>query len=84
MEKIRRIFKGSPETYGSPRVLADLLKEGIHVSRRRVARLMAGDGMRGRVARVYRSKAKLKHIYALHPNRLWAHGAKRPDSVWIG
>ena len=83
-ERIRRIFKGSHDTYGSPRVLADLAREGIHVSRRRVARLMAADAMRGRVARVYRSKAKLKHIYALHPNRLWAHRAKRLDSVWVG
>lgn len=82
--KIRRIFKASHETYGSPRVLRDLVKEGAHVSRRRVARLMGADGMRGRVARVYRSKAKLKHIYALHPNRLWGRRAKRPDAVWVG
>lgn len=84
VEKIRKIFKASHETYGSPRVHGDLVREGLHVSRRRVARLMAADGMCGRVARVYRSKAKLKHLYALHPNRLWGHRAKRPDSVWVG
>ena len=82
--RIRRIFESSHGTYGSLRVLAELVKEGVHVSRRRVARLMAANGMRGRVARVYRPKAKLKHMYALHPNRLWAHRAKRPDSVWVG
>ena len=82
--KIRRIFEASHGTYGSPRVLGDLAKEGTHVSRRRVARLMGAGGMRGRVARVYRSKAKLKHMYAQDPNRLWAHRAKRPDAVWVG
>lgn len=83
-KKIRRIFEMSHGTYGSPRVLAALVKEGIHVSRRRVARLMAADGMRGRAARIYRPKAKLKHLYALHPNRLWGHRARRPDLVWVG
>jgi putative transposase len=82
--KIRRSFNGSHGTYGSPRVLKDLSKKGIRVSRRRVARLMAADGMRGRVARIYRSKAKLKHIHALHPNRLWGRRVRRPDSVWVG
>jgi putative transposase len=72
--KIRRIFKASHETYGSPRVLGDLAKEGTHVSRRRVARLMAADGMRGRVARVYRSKAKLKHLRAAPESTLGTSG----------
>ncbi len=82
--RIRRIFEASRGTYGSPRVLHGLAREGTRVSRRRVARLMGADGMRGRVARVYRPKAKLKHTYAQHPNRLWGRRAKRPDSVWVG
>jgi transposase InsO family protein len=82
--RIRRIFEASRGTYGSPRVLKDLVREGTHVSRRRVARLMGADGMRGRVARIYRQKAKLRHIYTLHPNRLWGRHVRRPDSVWVG
>lgn len=83
-ERICRIFNTSRGTYGSPRVLGELAREGIHVSRRRVARLMAAAGIRARAACLYRSKAKLKHTYALHPNRLWAHRAKRLNSVWVG
>jgi putative transposase len=49
-----------------------------------VARLMAADGMRGRVSRIYRPKAKLRHIHAQHPNRLWGRHAKRPDTIWVG
>lgn len=82
--RIRKIFDGSRGTYGSPRVFRTLVKEGTHISRRRVARLMGAGGMRGRVTHVYRSKAKLKHLYALHPNRLWTHRARRPDGVWVG
>jgi putative transposase len=82
--KIRRSFEASHGTYGSPRVLRDLVNEGTHVSRRRVARLMGAAGMRGRLVGLYRPKAKLRHLYTKHPNRLWNHRAKRMDSVWVG
>jgi len=81
---IRRIFEGSDGTYGSPRVYRELLTEGFEVSRRRVERLMGAAGMRGRVARVYRSNPRLHRLYAQHPNRLWECGAKRPDAIWVG
>lgn len=84
VEKIGSIFEGSHGTYGSPRVHRELARGGVGVGRRRVARLMAAAGMRGRVARVYRSRAKLKHLFAKHPNRLWRYTARRPDSVWVG
>jgi putative transposase len=82
--KIRRTFESSRGTYGGPRVHRELVKAGEQVSRRRVARLMAAAGMRGRVVRVYRYRAKLKWIFAKHPNRLWGHRVTRLDSVWVG
>ncbi len=40
-EQIRQVFEGSDETYGSPRVHAELrLDHGVRVSSKRVARLM--------------------------------------------
>ncbi|WP_454295124.1 IS3 family transposase [Salana multivorans] len=45
---IRRIHTDSRETYGAPRVLAELrLGLGVHVGRKRVARLMRLDGLVG-------------------------------------
>jgi transposase InsO family protein len=81
---IRRIFEGSNGTYGSPRVYRELLAEGFEVSRRRVERLMGAAGMRGRVVRIYRSNPRLHRLYAQHPNRLWEHGARAPDAIWVG
>jgi putative transposase len=46
-EKIREYHKLSRHTYGSPRILTDLAEEGIHVGRKRVARLMKAAGLAG-------------------------------------
>ena len=46
-EKIRRFHARSRGTYGVPRVWADLAEAGVHVSRKRVARLMARDHLAG-------------------------------------
>ena len=40
--KIKRIHDRSKGTYGAPRIHAQLAREGIHVGRKRVARLMRG------------------------------------------
>ncbi len=46
-EKIRQIHSRSRETYGYPRVHAELRSLGIGCGRRRVARLMRAAGLRG-------------------------------------
>jgi putative transposase len=46
-EKIREYHRLSRHTYGSPRILTDLAEEGIHVGRKRVARLMKEVGLVG-------------------------------------
>jgi putative transposase len=46
-EKIRRFHARSRGTYGVPRIHADLADAGHHVSRKRVARLMARDHLAG-------------------------------------
>ncbi len=79
---IRRIHADSRETYGAPRVLAELrLGLGVHVGRKRVARLMRIDGLVGVSHR--RKRRGWKPDTATHedlvkrqfradaPNRLW-------------
>ena len=39
-EKIKEIHEESKRTYGSPRVIAELKKQGINAGHNRVARLM--------------------------------------------
>jgi putative transposase len=46
-EQIRQLHKASDETYGMPRIRAQLRQEGHCVSRKRVAHLMQEVGIRG-------------------------------------
>lgn len=54
MTYIQRIFNNNKGIYGSPRIHQALRNEGIFVSRKRVARLMKINGLKGRFARIYR------------------------------
>jgi putative transposase len=45
--RIKTIHKASKQTYGAPRIHAELAAEGIHVGRKRVERLMRGEGLVG-------------------------------------
>jgi transposase InsO family protein len=47
MKEIRQIHKASKGTYGAPRIHAQLAKQAIHVSRKRVARLMRTADLQG-------------------------------------
>jgi putative transposase len=46
-KQIRTIHATSRATYGVPRVHAELAAQGVHVGRKRVARLMAAAGLEG-------------------------------------
>jgi len=63
--KIKAIFEGSHETYGSPRIHAELLEEGIPCSRRRVARLMKQNKIQAKMYKkfVKTTKRSKKFFY---------------------
>jgi putative transposase len=46
-ERIRQVHADSHQTYGMPRVRAELIDQGVTVSRKRVARLMREHAIRG-------------------------------------
>lgn len=50
-KRILAVYKASRGTYGAPRVLAQLQREGVPCSKKRVARLMALLGLSGRQKR---------------------------------
>jgi len=47
LERIRAIHQKSRGTYGAPRIHAELVDEGWHIGRKRVARLMCEAGLEG-------------------------------------
>jgi putative transposase len=84
IDHIRRIYKKSRKTYGSPRVYAQLKKQGIACNKKRVAKLMQEDGLK--VQRKYRkvSTTNSKHKYSVAPNVLNREfQAEKPNQKWV-
>jgi transposase InsO family protein len=83
IEKIREIHAASRETYGSPRVHAQLVRDGVDVGEDRVARLMQAAGIKGRVRRRFKVTTDSKHKEPIAPNTLnRGFMAESSDSVW--
>jgi len=83
LKRIREIHRASRGTYGSPRVHAHLVRDGVEVGKDRVARLMQEDGLEGRVRRRFKSTTDSRHDQPIAPrvvNREFA--AESSDSVW--
>lgn len=82
-ERISSIHQASKETYGAPRIHAELADDGIQVGRKRVERLMKAAGLKGvsrrkfvtttvRDERVRPAKDLVdRNFYAAAPNLLW-------------
>lgn len=80
---IRKVHEDSRGTYGSPRVHAQLLRDGFDVGTDRVARLMQKAGIKGRVRRRFKATTNSRHDRPIAPNVLNREfGAKSSDSVW--
>ncbi|WER50420.1 IS3 family transposase [Cupriavidus sp. WKF15] len=87
LARIRAIYTGSHGTYGMPRIHATLARQGIHVGRKRVARLMREAGLRGVSRRRWVKTTRRapgarpapdlvqRHFQADVPNRLWVADA---------
>ncbi len=96
-ERIRRIHAASGGRYGSPRVHAMLVREGIGVGEKRVARLMRAAGLQGAFRR--RRKGCTVRVEGVEPfsdlvgrdfrpeapNRVWAADIKqiRTGEGWL-
>jgi len=88
--KIRAVHKGSDGTYGAPRVHAQLRRDGIRTSRKRVERLMATHDLQGAFLRKrWRCSTRQdptatpapdlvnRDFTAPAPNRLWVADISR-------
>lgn len=83
-DEIRAIYDWSRQTYGAPRLHADLLDRGRRVGRKRVARLMRAAGLRG-VCRRKRPRTTRRRDDARPAPDLVerAFRADGPDEVWV-
>ena len=84
IEHIRRIYRMSRQTYGSPRVCAELRAEGVVCNHKRVARLMRQEGIQGRRKRSKATTTDSKHNYPVAPNLLNREfRADAPNEKWV-
>jgi putative transposase len=94
-QRIRWIHLRSRGTYGVPRIHAELADEGVHLGRKRIARLMRAAGLQGvsrrRFVRTTIRQAKKRpapdlvqrNFMAAGPNRLWVADITYV-STWTG
>lgn len=81
---IETIFLKSRQTYGSPRVHAELKAQGFEVSRPRVARLMKKLGMVAKMQRLFKTTTRVNKKQAIAPNLLQQNfTATVPNSKWV-
>ena len=84
LSQIRNIFDASSGRYGSPRIHQKLAQQGVHVSRKRVARLMKEANLSGLVVRVTKRHPGQKRFHAKGTNLLL--GKELPSAinqVWV-
>jgi transposase InsO family protein len=82
--RIEAHFEESAGTYGSPRIHALLRREGEHVGRKRVVRLMRQAHLRARASRIYRRiPAPVLERLGIG-NQARERSVTGPDQVWRG
>ncbi len=83
-QEIRRIYKVSKQTYGSPRIKAELNKDGIKASQPLVAKLMRQEQIRSITKKKYRVTTASSHKYPVVSNKIERNfTVKRHNEVWV-
>jgi putative transposase len=83
-ERIRAIHGRSRGTYGSPRVHAELRRQGLHVGRKRVERLMRAAGLSGsHRLRKRPTTLRLQGVRVADDLVERSFVAERPDQLWL-
>jgi putative transposase len=82
--RIKEIHSMSRGTYGAPRVHRELVAEGVHVGRKRVARLMRALGLRGVSRRKWITTTVRDRQAKAAPDLVERDfTAKGPDELWV-
>ena len=82
---VRASFAESRQRYGSPRVHEDLIEQAVHVSRKRVVRVMQEEGLQARVRKRFKTTTMSDHDQPIAANLLDRRfQAPRPNQRWVG
>jgi len=82
---IKEIHQQSRQTYGSPRIQAELAENGVNCGHKRVARLMRDEELFAKQSRKFRvTTTDSAHNYPVAPNLLdQDFSASRPNEKWL-
>lgn len=84
LTEIRKIYKVSRGTYGSPRITRVLKRQGITCGKNRVARLMRDNGIVAKTKRKFKATTNSKHNYPVAENLLNQNfTTDQPNKVWV-
>lgn len=82
--KVKSIFFNSHETYGSPRVYRELLKDGEECSLNTVAYIMRKMGLVAKAGRKFKITTDSDHPLPPSPNLIRQQfAARKPDEKWL-
>jgi putative transposase len=83
-QRIREIHSESQGTYGMPRIRAELMEQGMRISRKRVAALMRSAWMQGVTRRGYVATTRQDDSHEKVPDLVDRRfEASRPDELWV-
>lgn len=81
---LRVIFTEKRESYGSPRMRAELERRGLRHSKNYVAKVMRNEGLQVKLRRKYRVTTNSNHSLPIYPNLLSRRfGAEVPNASWV-
>jgi putative transposase len=84
VNKIRRAHLESRQTYGSPRIHAELKAQGEICSRKRIARLMRREGIIAKMKKRFKLTTKINSLAKAAPNLLQQNfKALAPNERWV-
>ena len=85
LRAIEEIYRSSRNTYGSPRVYAQLKALGFSCSKSTVERLMRANGMVSKVRKKYKATTDATHAMPIAPNRVnQKFQVEAPNQLWMG
>jgi len=81
---IEKAFDGSEQTYGSPRIVVELRKMNIHISKTTVARIMRAHNISVIPKKSFTLTTDSKHAYKVAKNLLDRNfTVDQPNRVWV-
>ena len=83
-QEIRRIYHKNRKRYGSPRIYQQLLREGYHIGKKRVERLMRQMGIQAVAKKKYKATTDSAHTKPVAENLLDREFAPaKPNTSWV-